>query len=282
MSARPVSVDAAVRRPPLLSAALPAWLAAAFLLLVALAAAFGPMLGLQDPYQIDAANLLSSPTWKHWLGTDELGRDLLSRAVHGARVSLTVAAAAVRRRAGRGHRRGRGLPGSPRRGRRHPRGGRVRVPARDFRRVGGAGLYRRQSADAGRHRHPVRAAVRARGLGVARGIRARSMCRRRARSGRAGLDHLARGAAQHAFHHRGAGLVHVFLRHAAGGRAELPGAGRASTGAILGPDGGLVEGLSLHQSWPVLVPALALFFTVLAVNVLGDWLQDALNPELRR
>ena len=34
--------------------------------------------------------------------------------------------------------------------------------------------------------------------------------------------------------------------------------------------------------WPVLVPALALFFTVLAVNVLGDWLQDALNPELQR
>ena len=57
----------AVRR---LSAALPAWLAAAFLLLVALAAAFGPMLGLQDPYQIDAANLLSSPTWKHgWAPT---------------------------------------------------------------------------------------------------------------------------------------------------------------------------------------------------------------------
>ena len=96
MSARPVSVDAAPRRSPRwLSAALPAWLAAAFLLLVALAAAFGPMLGLQDPYQIDAANLLSSPTWKHWLGTDDLGRDLLSRAVHGARVSLTVAAAAV-------------------------------------------------------------------------------------------------------------------------------------------------------------------------------------------
>ena len=75
-------------------------LAAAFLLLVALAAAFGPMLGLQDPYQIDAANLLSSPTWKHWLGTDDLGRDLLSRAVHGARVSLTVAAAAVALAAG--------------------------------------------------------------------------------------------------------------------------------------------------------------------------------------
>ena len=34
--------------------------------------------------------------------------------------------------------------------------------------------------------------------------------------------------------------------------------------------------------WPVLVPALALFFTVLAVNVLGDWLQDVLNPELQR
>ncbi|MCH3719390.1 nickel ABC transporter permease subunit NikC, partial [Campylobacter lari] len=46
-------------------------------------------------YRIDAANLLSSPSWRHWLGTDELGRDLLARAVYGARVSLSVAAAAV-------------------------------------------------------------------------------------------------------------------------------------------------------------------------------------------
>ncbi|HCW21562.1 MAG TPA: ABC transporter permease, partial [Achromobacter sp.] len=70
-------------------------LALGFLVLMVLAAIFGPALGLADPYQIDAANLLSSPSSKHWLGTDELGRDLLSRAVHGARVSLTVAAAAV-------------------------------------------------------------------------------------------------------------------------------------------------------------------------------------------
>ena len=70
-------------------------LALGFLAVVVLAAVLGPALGLADPYQIDAANLLSGPTRAHWLGTDELGRDLLARAVYGARVSLTVAAAAV-------------------------------------------------------------------------------------------------------------------------------------------------------------------------------------------
>ncbi|WZB75827.1 hypothetical protein WJ972_06820 [Achromobacter insuavis] len=73
----------------------PVQLALGFLTVVVLAAVFGPALGLADPYRIDAANLLSSPSWQHWLGTDELGRDLLARAVYGARVSLSVAAAAV-------------------------------------------------------------------------------------------------------------------------------------------------------------------------------------------
>ena len=138
---------------------------------------------------------------------------------------------------------------------------------------------------AGRHhRHPVRAAVRARGLGVARGIRARE---------HAGARSLGAGPAWIIWHEVLPNMRSIIAvqasftfsfamlleADAAGGRAELPGA--ASAGAILGPDGRLAEGLSLHQSWPVLVPALA-FFTVLAVNVLGDWLQDALNPELRR
>ena len=61
MSARPFPSTPPAPSAALLSAALPAWLAAAFLLLVALAAAFGPMLGLQDPYQIDAANLCPRP-----------------------------------------------------------------------------------------------------------------------------------------------------------------------------------------------------------------------------
>lgn len=45
------------------------------------------------PYPYDAtdpARLLQGPSWDHWLGTDRLGRDLLSRLLYGARLSLTV------------------------------------------------------------------------------------------------------------------------------------------------------------------------------------------------
>jgi peptide/nickel transport system permease protein len=43
----------------------------------------------------DIANQLRPPDWEHWFGTDELGRDLLSRIIFGARISLTTSAAVV-------------------------------------------------------------------------------------------------------------------------------------------------------------------------------------------
>ena len=53
----------------------------------------------QDPTNLQASNptrlaLLSGPSWKHPLGTDEFGRDLLTRMVHGARLSVTVGVSA--------------------------------------------------------------------------------------------------------------------------------------------------------------------------------------------
>ena len=54
-------------------------------------AVFGPMLAPFDPTQIDIPNRLSAPASEHWLGTDALGRDILSRMLHGARWSVGLA-----------------------------------------------------------------------------------------------------------------------------------------------------------------------------------------------
>jgi peptide/nickel transport system permease protein len=80
-----------MRRLPLRAMAVPGALALAVLLL-ALAA---PLLPLADPVRQDIANRLAGPTAAHWLGQDEYGRDVLSRILWGARVSLSVAFAAA-------------------------------------------------------------------------------------------------------------------------------------------------------------------------------------------
>ena len=43
-----------------------------------------------DPLTIDYANLLAAPSWEHWLGTDNFGRDVLSRVIYGAQTALSV------------------------------------------------------------------------------------------------------------------------------------------------------------------------------------------------
>ncbi len=60
-----------------------------------LVAALAPWLAPDDPARIELAHRLNPPTWHHPFGTDELGRDVLSRVIFGARISLTVAAAVV-------------------------------------------------------------------------------------------------------------------------------------------------------------------------------------------
>jgi peptide/nickel transport system permease protein len=57
-----------------------------------LTAAFGPLLETHDPIKIDVAKKLISPSLAFPLGTDQLGRDMLSRIVYGSRASLLVAA----------------------------------------------------------------------------------------------------------------------------------------------------------------------------------------------
>ena len=53
-------------------------------------ALFAPMLAPYSPYEQDLYRVLAGPSASHWLGTDNLGRDLLSRLLYGARVSLFV------------------------------------------------------------------------------------------------------------------------------------------------------------------------------------------------
>jgi peptide/nickel transport system permease protein len=78
-----------VRRQPL--AAVGVSLLAVFLV----CAIFAPWLAPQDPAQLDLAGRLTGPSWAHWFGTDELGRDILSRTLFGARISLIVAVSVV-------------------------------------------------------------------------------------------------------------------------------------------------------------------------------------------
>src|SRR5947209_6423050 len=73
-------------------------LAAAGIFLVALFtvfAIFAPWIAPQDPAYIELTTRLSRPSFSHWLGTDELGRDLLSRIIVGARISMLVGTCVV-------------------------------------------------------------------------------------------------------------------------------------------------------------------------------------------
>jgi peptide/nickel transport system permease protein len=60
-----------------------------------LCAILSPWLAPHDPAQLNLTARLLPPSAAHWFGTDELGRDVLSRTLYGARVSLTVAATVV-------------------------------------------------------------------------------------------------------------------------------------------------------------------------------------------
>jgi len=62
----------------------------ALMLVLVITAVFAEPLSTYDPIATDAANTLAPPNRDHWLGSDHLGRDIYSRIVHGARVSLVV------------------------------------------------------------------------------------------------------------------------------------------------------------------------------------------------
>ncbi len=67
----------------------------AIVLLYILVAIFAPLLAPYDPVEQELANMLQTPSAEHLLGTDEVGRDILSRIIYGARISMKVGFYAV-------------------------------------------------------------------------------------------------------------------------------------------------------------------------------------------
>lgn len=64
-------------------------------LLLFVVSLLAPLISPYDPSAINAWKVLAPPSWQHWFGTDELGRDVLSRVLYGSRVSLKVGFVAV-------------------------------------------------------------------------------------------------------------------------------------------------------------------------------------------
>ena len=85
----------ALERPVVLSPRRPGVTAASVFLAVTLLAALWPGLLAGDPLAADPFHVLEAPSTAHWFGTDQLGRDVFERVVHGARHSLAIGLAAV-------------------------------------------------------------------------------------------------------------------------------------------------------------------------------------------
>jgi len=72
-----------------------ATIGAVLVALFAVLAVFAPLIAPHDPAAIDLPSRLAPPSATHWFGTDELGRDILSRIVFGARISMLVGTSVV-------------------------------------------------------------------------------------------------------------------------------------------------------------------------------------------
>ena len=63
---------------------------ALIVLVLVVMAIFAPLIAPYSPVGQDLANRLMPPSAEHWMGTDELGRDIYSRVVYGARITLLI------------------------------------------------------------------------------------------------------------------------------------------------------------------------------------------------
>jgi peptide/nickel transport system permease protein len=89
MSATAISFRQTARRNPL------ATVGVVLVAMFTVFAIFAPWIAPQDPALINLPARLSPPSLMHWCGTDELGRDILSRLIYGSRISMLVGSCVV-------------------------------------------------------------------------------------------------------------------------------------------------------------------------------------------
>ena len=66
-----------------------------FIVFALMCAAFAPIIAPYDPIKTDFSAILEKPSSAHWMGADNQGRDILSRTIYGARISVRIAVVAV-------------------------------------------------------------------------------------------------------------------------------------------------------------------------------------------
>jgi len=89
LSTASISLPRAARRNPLAATGV------VLVIIFVVFALFAPWIAPQDPAHIDLPSRLMSPSSSHWCGTDELGRDILSRLIYGSRISMLVGSCVV-------------------------------------------------------------------------------------------------------------------------------------------------------------------------------------------
>jgi peptide/nickel transport system permease protein len=89
LSAIAISLPRLTRRNPL------AAVGVVFVVFFTICAIFAPWIAPQDPAHINLATRLSPPSWTQLFGSDELGRDILSRIIYGSRISMLVGSCVV-------------------------------------------------------------------------------------------------------------------------------------------------------------------------------------------
>jgi peptide/nickel transport system permease protein len=89
LSAIAISLPRLTRRNPL------AAMGVVFVVFFTICALFAPWIAPQDPAHINLATRLSPPSWAQVCGSDELGRDILSRIIYGSRISMLVGSCVV-------------------------------------------------------------------------------------------------------------------------------------------------------------------------------------------